>query len=127
MSCDNSSDSLGSENDQEAKSNKSNKSNKSKRYNEYMKNYMREYRKKQKLQQEERSHCCKIRNQLVNETDVEDLLTKAIKTLINIINKNSDSISIERIDRINDNKYDFFKYSDLIIKTVEELINNNEN
>ena len=37
----------------------------------------------------------------------------------------SELISNERIARINDSKYDFFKYADLIIETVEELRNSN--
>ena len=86
------------------------------KYNEYMKNYMREYRKKHRQQNEERSHCCKIRNQLMKETVVEGLLTKAIQTLIKIINKNSDA-----------NRVNLENYFGIIIDTVDELINISEN
>ena len=90
-------------------------------YNDYMKNYMREYRKKQKLQQEERNHCCCICNKLYKDTEVEALLKKAVDTMTKIINDNIALVSEERIARINDCKYDFFKYADLLVDTLEEL------
>jgi len=109
------------ENKREARAYDESKSKSRYKYNDYMKNYMREYRKKQKLQQEENKHCCCICNKLCKDSDVEALIKKSIQTLINIINDHSELISDERISRINDNKYDFFKYAELIIETVEEL------
>ena len=93
------------------------------KYNNYMKNYMREYRKKQKLQQEEKRHCCCICDKLCKDTEVEALIKKAIGTMINIINDHSAMVSEERIARINDSQHDFFRYAELIIDTVEELRN----
>ena len=93
------------------------------KYNDYMKNYMREYRKKQKLQQEEKRHSCCICNKLCEDTEVEALIKKAVGTMINIINDNSAMVSEERIARINDSQHDFFRYAHLIIDTVEELRN----
>ena len=93
------------------------------KYNDYMKNYMREYRRKQKIQQEENRHCCCICNKLCKDTEVESLIKKAIGTLIKIINDNSSIISEERITRIYDCRDDVFKYAELIIETVEQLRN----
>ena len=75
---------------------------------------MREYRKKQKLQQEEHKH---------KNDEVEALLKKAVETMFNIIKDNSALVSEERIARINDSQHDLFKYAELIIETVEELRN----
>ena len=55
------------------------------KYNDYMKNYMREYRKKQKLQQEENKHCCCICNKLCKDIEVEALIKKMLSTLIHLV------------------------------------------
>ena len=123
------SDYSNSNSDNEIETLSTGKTGKSK-YNDYMKNYMREYRKKQKLQQEEYRHCCCICNKLCKDTEVEALIKKAVGTMINninIITDNSAMVSEERIARINDSQHDFFRYADLIIDTVEELRNINLN
>ena len=113
---------MNSDSDNEIETPSTGKTRKTK-YNDYMKNYMREYRKKQKLQQEEKRHCCCICDKLCKDTEVEALLKKAVGTMINIINDNSAMVPEERIARINDSQHDFFRYADLIIDTVENLRN----
>ena len=52
----------------------------------YMKEYMRDYRLKQKEKAEEQRHLIIIRNQLCNQKEVERLLLNALHRLILIIN-----------------------------------------
>ena len=92
-----------------------------------MKNYMREYRKKHKQQKEDSAHTCTICNKLCKENEVEDLLMRSLGNLIKVIKDNIALLPAERIDRINDNSYDIFKYGDIINKTIEEIIKNNQN
>ena len=93
----------------------------------YMKDYMREYRMKQREKEEEKRHCIVIRNQLCDHKEVEALLLKALEELIDVINANISLVNQERIDRLNDRSNNIMKYGELIIQTVQELINNNEN
>ena len=50
-----------------------------------MKNYMDEYWKKQKLQQEENKHCCCICNKFCKDIEIEEIIKKFIQALINYI------------------------------------------
>ena len=95
--------------------------------NNYMGEYMRDYRLKQKQKQDEQRHCIFIRNQACDHKEVEDLLLKALSQLIRVINTNISLISEERIERLNDVSDNIIKYGQLLINTVDEIINEYEN
>ena len=94
---------------------------------DYRREYMRDYRIKQKQKQDEQKHYIFIHNQACNHKEVEDLLLKALSQLINVINTNISLISEERIERLNDVSDNIIKYGQLLVSTVDELINNCEN
>ena len=104
-----------------------NNDNKHKQRNDYMREYMRDYRLKQKQKEEEKRHCILVRNQACDHKEVEDLLLKALSQLINVINTNVSLVSQERIERLNDRSDNIIKYGQLLVSTVDELINNCEN
>ena len=120
-----SSDSNDYEHEEECEEEHEHKSTYNPKYKDYMKNYMREYRRKQKLKQENIAHSCTICNQLCKENEVEELLKRSLNNLIKVININIDYIPAERIERIKDNRYDIFKYGDIVNKTIEEIIERN--
>ena len=92
-----------------------------------MREYMRDYWIKQKQKQDEQKHCIFIHNQACNHKEVEDLLLKALTQLIRVINTNASLISQERIERLNDVSDNIIKYGQLLVSTVDEIINEYEN
>ena len=87
----------------------------------YMKEYMRDYRLKQKEKAEEQKHLIIIRNQLCSHQDVERLLLNALHRIILIINDCQEHLTNERIERLNDRSNDIIKYGELIIETFDDL------
>ena len=66
---------------------------------QYMNEYMRKYRQKKKLNKQEHSHCCIIRNKFYKDDDVINLLLNSLQRIVEIINLHNELIPSDRIER----------------------------